>query len=347
MLAQDERLARIVGGVVLLLMALGIVFFVFIAGNIDWGARVRIQAFFRHTGELKEGAQVMVAGHTIGTVESIAPSPRGAPGTPLDGEEGVAVTLDLSAAYAGRIARGGDFFVAGSTPLSARHLEIGPSPTPEGPTLADDHRPLRGSDPPTIDRVVQRTWENLLDAKRFVDEVAPEFRALRTELTKLAVTLDDLSPNIVGVASLGYELDGLVTEAKKLREALGGDRGLAALDTMLGRARTTITQARRMLDTLDAKSSTLATAIDGLRARLGDKGSAAVQAVELAITRLRAAIDKIDPLLAKIEDLNARIARGEGTIGRLARDPEFPEDAKELGKILKRHPWRIFMRPRD
>jgi hypothetical protein len=27
------------------------------------------------------------------------------------------------------------------------------------------------------------------------------------------------------------------------------------------------------------------------------------------------------------------------------KDPEFPEDAKELGKILKRQPWKIIGRP--
>jgi hypothetical protein len=26
-------------------------------------------------------------------------------------------------------------------------------------------------------------------------------------------------------------------------------------------------------------------------------------------------------------------------------DPEFPEDAKELGKILKRQPWKVINRP--
>ena len=41
------------------------------------------------------------------------------------------------------------------------------------------------------------------------------------------------------------------------------------------------------------------------------------------------------------------IARGEGTIGRIQHDPEFPEDAKELGKILKRTPWRVIGHPQD
>jgi hypothetical protein len=31
----------------------------------------------------------------------------------------------------------------------------------------------------------------------------------------------------------------------------------------------------------------------------------------------------------------------------LMRDPEFPEDAKDLGKILKRQFWKILERPHD
>jgi hypothetical protein len=52
-------------------------------------------------------------------------------------------------------------------------------------------------------------------------------------------------------------------------------------------------------------------------------------------------------LLAKVAEINARIARGEGSLGKLMKDPEFPEDAKALGKIMKRQPWRIIQRPAD
>lgn len=40
-------------------------------------------------------------------------------------------------------------------------------------------------------------------------------------------------------------------------------------------------------------------------------------------------------------ELVRRIARGEGSLGRLRGDAELPEDAKQPGKIRKRQPRRI------
>jgi len=346
-LAQDPKLATRVGAVVLVLLAGAIAFFVFVAGRLELGERTRLHVFFQHTGELREGAPVIVGGRAVGHIEAIALAPRGR-GTPLGDAEGVDVTLVFHAADARRIPAGGDVFVAGRGPLSARHLEIGPSPEPDGPTLADVTRPLRGIDPPTLDRVLQRTWDNLLIAKRFADEVAPELQRFRERARELVATLDSAVPSgLLGSISLRVEVDALVAEVGRLRGALGGDRGLDRLAALVVHARATIAQARRVLDALDAKAGALAASVDALRARLGERGPAAVQAVDDAIAKLRAAIDKVDPLLAKVEELSQRIARGEGTLGKIARDPEFPEDAKELGKILKRQPWRIFMRPKD
>lgn len=347
MLAQDPKLATRVGAVVLLLLAAAIAFFVFVAGELELGERTRLHVFFKHTGELREGAPVIVAGRAVGSVESIALA-RGS-GTPLGTEEGVDVTLVFHTSSLRDVARGGDVFISSrGSFLSARHLEIGPSPTPDGASLADDTRPLRGIDPPTMDRVMQRTWDNLMIAKRFADDIGPEFRTLRDRMRELAATLESVSPNgLIGAVSLRVELDGLFAEVDRFRAALGGDRGIEQLGATLGHARATLAQARKVLDTLDAKASTLATSVDALRARLGERGPAAVAAVETAIAKLRSAIDKVDPLLEKVAALNASIARGEGSLGKIARDPEFPEDAKELGKMLKRAPWKIFMRPKD
>jgi hypothetical protein len=89
----------------------------------------------------------------------------------------------------------------------------------------------------------------------------------------------------------------------------------------------------------------LGASLDVLRARLGGKGAQAIEHVEIAIERVRAVIAKVDPLLATVDALQQRIERGEGSLLKLARDPEFPEDAKELGKILKRQPWKLLDRP--
>jgi ABC-type transporter Mla subunit MlaD len=346
LLAQDERLTRRVGAITLVLLVLAIGFFVFVADRIEWGAQVRIRVYFRHAGTLREGAGLVVAGRTIGTVETIARSPHGAPG-PLGGDEGVVAVVAIEAREARRIARGGDVFVASRGPLSERYLELGPAPDPDAPALAEGDEFL-GMAPPSLDSILQRTWDNLTTAKQFADEVGPELDALRVNLRQLVTTIDGLVPNLAGVASLGVELDGLVTEARRLREVtLGGDAGQGHLAATLTQARVTVAQARRMLDLLGAKGSALAAGLDSLGTRLGARGPAAIKAVELAITRIRAAIDKVDPLLAKIQDINDRLARGEGSLGRLANDPEFPEDAKELGKIMKRQPWRIIARPKD
>lgn len=346
LLAQDERLTRRVGAIVLLLVGAAVAFVVFLYDRIEWRDRVRVGVYFRHTGGLREGAPIVVAGRAIGEIESIGRSPHGAPNTPLDGEEGIVATVAIEARMAKRITRGGDIFVTSKGMIGPRYLEIGPAPDPTAKLLAEDNRPVLGRDPPTLDRVLQRTWDNLTIAREFADAVRPEMDELRAHLRDLSKTLDELSPNIVGVAGLGVEMSALAAEARQLRDVgLGGDAGREKITNVIGEARTTVAHAKRVFDELGARARALQTNGSALRARLGERGPQAIRSVELAIERIRAAIDKIDPLLAKVDEINARIARGEGSLGKLMKDPEFPEDAKALGKIMKRQPWKVMQRP--
>ncbi len=338
MLAQDEQLTRKVGAITIFVGLVAIVFVVAIADRIEWGATTRITVTFPSTGNLREGAPFVVAGRTVGEVESITLVPTG----------GVAVGVALEADEARRIGRGGDVFITSRGTFSERYLEIGPDPDPDGPRLREGDA-LVGHEPPSLDRVLQRTWNNLTIAKQFAEAVRPDFIALRTELRTLATTIDELVPaHLIGMAALGLEVRGLLEEARRLREvSLGGDTGLAAIGAMFDRASATIAKARQVLDVIEGKATRLATGFDTVRGRVAKRGPAAITAVEIAIARLRAAIDKIDPLLVKVADLRGRLARGEGSIGRLMNDPEFPEDAKDLGKMLKRQPWKIIARPKQ
>jgi hypothetical protein len=171
---------------------------------------------------------------------------------------------------------------------------------------------------------------------------------LRTQLLALGTSLDDIAasnPRLAAFA-LGVELRGLFAEAEQTYDAgLGGEAGLAHVRATISTARSTLAQARVAIDTLQP----LAVQLGGDVARIG--GTLATQnpsaKLDAILAQARIAIDKIDPLLAKLDEVTARLARGEGSLGRLMTDPEFPEDAKDLGKTMKRRAWRILMKPKD
>ena len=339
LLAQDERLTRRVGAVTLVLLVLSILFVVFVYDQIEWGSRIRLRVYFHTTGDLHEGAAFVVAGQPVGHVESIALVPRGS--TPLLGDEdGVMVKVAIEAGAARRIRYGGDVFVTSRGALSGKYLEIAPAPEGEARYLRDGDEIL-GRDPPSLDRVLQRTWDNLTTAAAFAAEVRPELDALTAEVDRLRATLDQIAPDV----HLRDDVAALLDEGRQTYAALGGEVGTDRMRAMLDRGDTTLGQARATIAKLRASATRLGAGLDALRGRLGSRGAEAIDKVELAIDRVRAAIDKVDPLLAQVEVLQQRFARGEGSLLKLMNDPEFPEDAKELGKILKRQPWKIISRP--
>lgn len=345
--AQDEVLTRRVGTIALIVLGAAIVFAIFVAPRIEWGDHVRIRVAFHHVGGLREGAPLIVGGRAVGRVESIA----------LRGDDGVVVTAAVDAAVARRIPHDSDVFIASRGTLSERYLEFAPGPAARrgataGGSLARaiaDGDEFRGADPPSLDRVIERMWTNLTIAEAFGRAIRPELDALGRELARLDATYEQTlggAPRVFGAGGAFADLVALRAEAHALREiGLGGDRVLAQLDALVARARATIARARGVLDSLAGPAGAFSDGVQALRARIRTRGAGAIERFELAIARARAAIDQIDPLLAKLADLRDRMERGEGSIGRLMRDPEFPEDAKELGKIIKRRPWTVIGRP--
>jgi ABC-type transporter Mla subunit MlaD len=348
-IAQDEQLTRRVGAISLALIALAIGFFVFVYDRIEWGRHTRIRVYFHHAGSLHEGGAFVVAGKAVGKIEAIALSPRGAPG-PLNGDEGVVITVALEAADAARFDRAGDVFVASRGALAERYLELGPPDAKSAGTMLHEGDQLLGRDPPSLDRVLQRTWDNLTMMAAFRDLVRPEYEALRAQVDQLRAQLDPASPTAIAhadtIAPMLIELAGLTDEVRTLRDrSLGGDAGLAKLGEVIERAHAMVAATRVDFAKLDISVTLLRAGVERLRGQLGTKGEAAIATIELAIDRVKADIAKVDPLLAQVDALNQSLARGEGSIMKLMRDPEFPEDAKELGKIMKRQPWKIIDRP--
>ena len=351
LLAQDTRLARRVGAVTLVALAAVAAGFVFLLDRVAISSPARIRVMFRHSAGLHDQAPLVVAGQSIGRIAAISPMPHGAPG-PLGGDVGVAVTVEVRRDDLWKVPAAATIFVASRGALSDRYLEVAPPAGDPGPAIADGAE-LRGVDPPTLDNVLQHTWNNLTTFRQFVDTVRPELTRLRGELAVLRIRLDELAGDLrpaggPGTPAPGAGLidatRGLIASATRTYDtALGGAPGVAHLAATAGDARQAIAEIRAALDALGPEVAAAGAELARIRGHVS--AADPIARAEQALARLRGAIDKIGPLLAAARELADRIAHGEGTIGRLATDPEFPEDTKDLGKMLKRHPWRILERP--
>jgi ABC-type transporter Mla subunit MlaD len=349
--ASDARAARL-GGVVLVLVTAAVAFAIFFADRVHIGAAVRAQVYFGHVGALQEGASVMVAGQRIGRVEAIGLVPAvGLPAShPLAGTGGAVAYLRIDASRRAMAPINGEFFVSSRGALAERYIEIGPPPGGAAPGRPiGDGEAVRGVDPPSIDRALQRTYVQLEGTRAFAREVAPSARALLSEMRTLGgqlIALDAaLGPG--GLTDVRDRWQAALGEAQAAWTELGvagaDPAHLAALAASIGR---TAEAARGALAILRGRADLVRSGLDRTLAH-GKDAAPAIAKLRDALAAADLLSAKLDGVLAKVRDMAARFARGEGTIARLGNDPEFPEDAKELGKILKRTPWRVVGHPQD
>ena len=348
LLAQDAGLTRKVGAITLVVFASAVAFFVFVYHRVDLGSRTRIKVYLGHGAGLREKASLVVGGQRIGYIESVENVLHGKSDV-LGEEVGIVATIAIDSDQAWKVPADAELFVSSRGPFSEKYLELAPGKrgAEPGPPIREGAE-LRAADPPSIDNVLQRIWTNTGIVREFIQDAGPQMAELRTQLLALGTSLDDIAasnPRLAAFA-LGVELLGLFAEAKQTYDVgLGGEAGLAHVRGTIVTARATLAQMRVALDELQP----LAAQLGGDVARIG--GTIATQTpsakLDAVLAQARLAIDKIDPLLAKVDEIGARLARGEGSVGRLMKDPEFPEDAKELGKIMKRRAWRIIAKPKD
>lgn len=346
-LEVDDRSAIRVGGVVMALALVAGIFVVAIAPRLALQRALHVYAYFTELGGLREGAPVRAAGAVVGRVETISLSPAGRAGL-LDGHAGAVVLLAIDPQMSARVGRHGVYVISSLGALSAKYLEVLPARSGQSLVAVADGDQVRGIDPPTLDRVLQRTWINLMIAKRFFAEVAPLSRQLRGELTQLAAHIDALD------ATLGD--GGLTASAEALRTGFE-EAERSWVDVLDGRA-----GRDRMEATIAESQATWRAAADSARqgsvqlqqlraqlAALSDRLTAAAPSAKATavISQARELLVRLDQVIDDGRAVWQRWQRREGTLGRLLSDPEFPEDAKDLGKILKRQPWRIFGHPDD
>jgi ABC-type transporter Mla subunit MlaD len=338
---DESRYQTRVGAALMLVLLVAIVFTVTILPRIEWGKHVRLMVTFHELGGLRSGASVVVAGRVVGTIERVDRSDDVSAGDRTK----VIVHIALRASYAARVHHDSDFFVSSHGPLSERYLEIANriEQSDELPGLQQGEVVV-GVDPPSIDRVLQNTWNNLLVARRFLEAVGPSARELMVQVRSLNVQLNATSPVFRGYWDIAGQAVALVDQVDMLQKNVGGSQSIATVRRLTQQASDVLKQLQIELDGVAAEFAKL----QGPElARLSDGGSRAIARAKVAVSSLQSLVAHVDPVLANVDALVAILARGEGSLLRIMTDPEFPEDTKELGKILKRTPWRTISHPFD
>jgi hypothetical protein len=350
--AADPRLSVRVGAGMLVVLALAFVWLLFLRDRLFLAPSVKVHVYFRHAGALKEGSAVIVAGREVGRIDAIrlvTKHESRREGHPLAGDEGIVAIARITKKYRARVPENGDFFVASKGLLSERYLEVGPPLDGSEPGKAAwTGMEVLGSDPPTMDRVWTNTWENIQIARAFMADVEPEARRFMATLRELSATLDLVEPAPGAYAELADRIDRATTEARTTWLAMEAGRITPGeIDALITRARRTGAQIAIATRLFRMRLAALSKDLGRVQAQIDVAAPDLSRKLRAAIAAADGALAKIEQVQVKVDDLLAMIDRGEGTIGRLANDPEFPEDAKALGKILKRQPWRIFDHPKD
>ena len=347
----DDRTSRRVGAVViaLVVIAAGAVL------TVDC-SRLRpgidVTVYFAHIGALEEGADVELAGRVVGSVQAVQFLPPSAvtdPAHPLHPAGGVAVRLRVLARYASWAAPNGAVFIAVKGVLGDSYIAIGPPPGGAEPARSlRDGDQLRGIDPPRMDQVIVKSFANMTEFRRLVDEVAPSARELATAVDQLGDTIAAIEPQAGAYSALRGALGRAASAWSRLSDGLSAGLAGQGLDggdalRVIGDAGALIERARAELGATGGALDRLLADIGRIRARIPpDLGVR----LEQSIATARAALARLEHTAAVAQELVGRVRGGEGTVGALLNDPEFIDDAKQLGKILKREPWRIVGHPR-
>jgi ABC-type transporter Mla subunit MlaD len=301
-----------------------------------------VKVYFTQATAISEGARVQVAGQQVGTLASIAMvrADQCGPEHPLAGTGGLVATLSLEPGWANRIPINSEFFIAARSVFAPRYVEIGAPPgkaLPGRPVREGDE--VRGIDPPNLDRLLQRTWENLTDVKEFMDGIKPFTVKITVSAVQLALTIDSLEPAPGTFAAIDEEVDAAAREARAVVEkALDG-----TID--LDEARAIFLRVRALVGRVELLAADLAGRVDVLRAAVAKAGAQipadASAALDRALIDGQAAMRGASELLGQLRAVMDDLAWGKGTIGAFISDDELFDEFKDMIKLIKRNPWTV------
>ena len=332
-------------GAVFTTLVIAAVVFVLQVDLRDLGPTVQVQVYLSHPGPLRAEADVQLAGRKIGRVDTIrlvTSNEARSSDHPLHPGGGVVLHVRVRKNYLSWVRKNSELFVNSKGLIGEAYLEVAPPVATEamlGPIAEGDQ--LRGVDPARMEHIIVTSFLNARRFGKLLEELEPSMAQLKTESKELAQTLAILEVEPGTYQSIRTSGSAASESFDELRATLTAD-DLPSLAALGRSSQRLLALARGQVGTMSTDLDLLNEKIDTVRSRLpADLGAK----YRLAIADARTNVATLEATIAKLEDLAERVSAGHGTVGALMNDPEFSDDAKKLGRYLKRHPWKVIARP--
>lgn len=332
---MDESKLELKVGALLLAALLGTLGLLSLMGELSLGSDAALKVDWGHTGNVVKGAPVKIAGVRIGRVETInlLPTRRDAQGDLMPVQMLLAINKEAMSA----LRTDAVVTISSQGALGEPYLELypGKAATPIAPGAS-----VRGIDSPRID-VVSNTLAGFLEkASKMLEEDPGAISGLITNVAGLAKNLDGtMAENRADVRQIVTELNQTVKDLRALSALAkaqlepGGKANMIIDDA---------SAAMKVLRTdVPLMSKQAQVALGGVSLLTGGFTEEDNKKLRAAIGKYSAAGDKMDAIALRADRMLARLEAGEGTMGKVIKDPQVYDDLRALLSDLKSHPWKM------
>jgi phospholipid/cholesterol/gamma-HCH transport system substrate-binding protein len=316
----------------LIVFAIGIFF---IGGQVGFFTRhYTLKAFLPSAGDLREGAQVRLAGITVGSVAKVGISPY------TDPPRAVEVDLRIDRSYRNEIRADSVVSVETVGLLGDSYINI--TRGAAGQEVLADGGTLKTVVKADIAVVMQNTNEvimnlNALSAK--LDDITTQIQAGRGSMGKLLYD-----------ETLYNKMDATVSTAQNLMDRAQRGEGtigkLMSDETLYNRTLATLDRLNQVIDDVQHGNGSLAKFISDPSAynnlnRLMTSGNTFIDGINQGHGTLGKLVkdeqfyDRVNSTMAHMDTISARIDQGQGTLGKLSTDPTLFNNLTESSQSLK------------
>jgi phospholipid/cholesterol/gamma-HCH transport system substrate-binding protein len=324
-----------VGIMVIVSLVLFAVAVFFISGQVGFFTRhYTLKAYLPSAGDLREGAQVRLAGISVGNVVKIRISPY------TDRQRAVEVDLKIARTYQSEIRTDSVASVETVGLLGDSYMDI--TRGTAGQEVVADGGAVQTAQKADIAAVVQNTNEVIMN------------------LSALSAKLDDITTQIqAGKGSMGKllydetlykKMDATISSAQTLVERAQRGEGtigkLMSDETLYNKTVATLDRLNKVIDDVQHGDGSLAKFISDPSAynnlnRLMANGNTLIDGINQGHGTLGKMVkddqmyNRMNNTLGHLDTITTRIDQGQGTLGKLSTDPTLFNNLTESSQSLK------------